>query len=61
MFEGIFKLPAGHILTVGQGTWQVRQYWDQAADADVLREHLTDLLDRAVRARSMSDVPLARC
>ena len=26
MFEGIFKLPAGHVLTVGQGTWQVRQY-----------------------------------
>jgi asparagine synthase (glutamine-hydrolysing) len=64
MFAGIFKLPAGHALTVSDGQCQIRQYWDltyrsrNPLDAPTLREELLELLDEAVRLRLVSDVPL---
>jgi asparagine synthase (glutamine-hydrolysing) len=66
IFEGIYELPPGHILTVQNGQTTVRQYWEVplagVAD-DRLSEHeclkrLRELLEEAVRIRLSSDVPL---
>src|SRR5207247_3194828 len=70
LFKGIFKLPAGHSLTIdhrGQAT--ARQYWDchpnRAAaltesdlSADEAVAELTRLLKQSIARRMGSDVPL---
>ena len=70
LIEGIFKLPAGHFgkLDLQSGTFQVQQYWeyrlepsqpDLPADGGKLWcEELIELLDRAVKRRLISDVPV---
>jgi asparagine synthase (glutamine-hydrolysing) len=69
LFRGIFKLPAGHVLTIdrcGQAT--ARQYWDCRPDrASTLSERdlserdavaeLTRLLKQSIARRMVSDVP----
>jgi asparagine synthase (glutamine-hydrolysing) len=69
MFRGIFKLPAGHVLTIDhRGEGKARQYWDCAPDrSTTLGEHdisepeavneLTRLLKQSIARRMVSDVP----
>jgi asparagine synthase (glutamine-hydrolysing) len=69
LFRGIFKLPAGHIMTVDHtGRASVRQYWDCQPDpARGLREselsmaeaadELRRLLRQSIKRRMVSDVP----
>ncbi|WP_235199619.1 XrtA/PEP-CTERM system amidotransferase [Photobacterium galatheae] len=63
-YRNIFKLPAGHALTLQPGS-QISpfQYWDLAAPASELtwhqtQESLIEQLREAVRIRMVSDVPL---
>src|SRR5689334_22424096 len=69
LFKGIFKLPAGHILTIDhRGEATARQYWDCTPDksrmfnerdlseADAVAE-LTRLLKQSIARRMVSDVP----
>lgn len=64
MFDGICKLPAGHLL-IWDGGLQVRPYWDVPArhpgagpDPEERRAHLRGLLEDAVREAMVSDVPV---
>src|SRR5215510_2970703 len=69
LFKGIFKLPAGHILTIDhRGEAQAHQYWDCLPDrSTTLREsdlseteavaELTRLLKQSIARRMVSDVP----
>jgi len=65
IFEGMAKLPPGHTLTVSPGD-KIRlvQYWDLSfapdfsVDASEWEERLLAQLERSVRRRLMSDVPL---
>jgi asparagine synthase (glutamine-hydrolysing) len=69
LFKGIFKLPAGHMLTVDHnGDATARQYWDCVPDTrHTLREQdlseseavveLTRLLKQSIARRMVSDVP----
>ena len=69
MFRGIFKLPAGHVLTIDhRGDAAARQYWDCVPDrAATLTERdisepeavaeLTRLLKQSIARRMVSDVP----
>jgi asparagine synthase (glutamine-hydrolysing) len=65
IFRGIHKLPPGHHLTYRDGSVQVQQYWDFPFEAETTSrneddylEELNALLDDAVRARLVADVPL---
>ena len=69
LFRGIFKLPAGHILTIdGRGEARAQHYWDCVPDrATTLTERdlseddavaeLTRLLKQSIARRMVSDVP----
>src|SRR5215468_8026543 len=69
LFKGIFKLPAGHILTIDhRGDARAIQYWDCRPDkSSTLTERdisedeavaeLTRLLKRSIARRMVSDVP----
>src|SRR5262249_20943910 len=69
LFRGIFKLPAGHILTIDhRGTARARQYWDCRPDRaatpterdlseDEAVAELTRLLKQSIVRRMVSDVP----
>jgi asparagine synthase (glutamine-hydrolysing) len=56
-FEGIEKVPAGHIVIIDRSETRRRRYWDPArevvrrADPDAYGEAIRAELDRAVRAR----------
>jgi len=63
--EGIWKLPAGHNLSVGADGVKVSRYWryvlepsEPSRSDEALAEELRDLLVRATRRRLMADVPL---
>jgi asparagine synthase (glutamine-hydrolysing) len=69
LFKGIFKLPAGHILTIDHGgEARAREYWDcrpdasttlterDLSEADAIAE-LTRLLKQSITRRMVSDVP----
>ncbi|HEY2847835.1 MAG TPA: asparagine synthase (glutamine-hydrolyzing), partial [Pyrinomonadaceae bacterium] len=65
IFEGICKLPAGHFLTVEQGTVSVKRYWDldhrkrkPVPSIDEAAEELDKLLHDSTRLRMASDVPI---
>ena len=64
-FAGIHRLPPGHILVWEQGSVTVQPFWEVTkgtgashADEAEAAEALDTLLDRAVHAQLMSDVPL---
>ena len=64
VYRGVFKVPAGHLLTWDAGELAVKQYWDYAcepkincSEADMVVE-LRERLREAVRIRLMSEVPL---
>ena len=69
LFKGIFKLPAGHILTIDhRGEAKAMQYWDckpdrsttfsekELSEADAVAE-LTRLLKKSIARRMVADVP----
>jgi asparagine synthase (glutamine-hydrolysing) len=63
IFEGIRKLPPGHLLCLEGGKAAVRRYWDlrfapARGGERELGPALYDLLKDAVRLRLVSDVPL---
>jgi len=63
IYEGIFKLPPGHILVMEAGRLQLSQYWDVARqpvgeDEDECAETLAGLMKEAVQIRMISDVPV---
>src|SRR5271170_3865103 len=68
MFQGIYKLPAGHCATFRDGELKIRQYWDlsfPAAGASYPRTE-ADLADevrerfrQSVERQMVSDVPIA--
>jgi asparagine synthase (glutamine-hydrolysing) len=65
LFKDIYKLPAGHLLTLGRdGQLNIKQYWDalppEEQIAHTSAEHKTEilrLLRESIRKRMMSDVP----
>ena len=65
LFKDIYKLPAGHMLTLGRdGELHIKQYWDVLPPIDQNirseEEHQTEilrLLRESIRKRMMSDVP----
>jgi asparagine synthase (glutamine-hydrolysing) len=69
MFRGVFKLPAGHVLSIDhRGAATARRFWDCRPDrADTLTERdlseaeavgeLTRLLKQSIARRMVSDVP----
>jgi asparagine synthase (glutamine-hydrolysing) len=64
IFEGVSKLPPGHLLRWRDGRAEVRTYWQIGAretfagTADEAAEHLRHVLADAVRSHMISDVPL---
>jgi asparagine synthase (glutamine-hydrolysing) len=64
MFEGIFKLPAGHFAEFAGGQLQIRPYWDLVFDVDdTLSEgdwisSVERNVREAVRRQMVADVPL---
>ena len=65
LFKDIYKLPAGHLLTLGRdGQLNIQQYWDALPPEQEIErtsdEHKTEilrLLRESIRKRMMSDVP----
>jgi asparagine synthase (glutamine-hydrolysing) len=67
MFQGIYKLPAGHCATFRDGELKIRQYWDLSfpradvnyprAEAD-LADEVRERFRHAVEAQMVSDVPI---
>jgi asparagine synthase (glutamine-hydrolysing) len=64
IFQDIFQLPPAHALTFRDGTLRLREYWDTTYPDEPRRseteylEEFQALLEDAVRARLVSDVPL---
>ena len=65
IYKGIFKLPAGHRLTVENGRVTVEQYWTldhhkplPAPTIDAAADELEYLLDKSVQSRLVADVPI---
>lgn len=64
LFEGIERLPAGHVLVWQDGEVRQKRYWHQTYELDHSRteaqwiEELRDHLRRAVQRQLVSDVPL---
>jgi asparagine synthase (glutamine-hydrolysing) len=64
MFQGIFKLPPGHLLRWRAGQYTVRPYWELAWTEDPTRSEaelvaeLRAILRRAVARHMIADVPL---
>ncbi len=63
-FQGIRKLPPGHLLTVEDGRLEIRSYWRLQPQEKLrlqgpeLEEAVRAQLDEAVRLRMISEVPL---
>lgn len=67
MFEGIFKLPAGHSATFRNGEFKISQYWDLrfppagcefGSSEAALAEEIRERFQRSVEQQMVSDVPL---
>jgi asparagine synthase (glutamine-hydrolysing) len=67
LFEGIFKLPAGHLALFRNGKFEISQYWDLSfppAEHDFrlseenLAHEIRDRLRYSVEQQMVSDVPL---
>jgi asparagine synthase (glutamine-hydrolysing) len=60
---GVRKLPAGHLLVIERGQSRVHCYWDipqdtMTASENDIADHLRGLLQKSVKRRLLSDVPL---
>ncbi len=66
-FEGIEQLPPGHLLTVGEGGFQLRQWWSLDPDARAAggprdwEARFEELFSSAVRLRLRADVEVGSC
>jgi len=66
LFQGIYKIPAGHMLTLKNGNSKLEQYWDVFDNVEPLyskneefyTERLLELLRESVKLRMISDVPI---
>ncbi|MBA7580945.1 Asparagine synthetase [glutamine-hydrolyzing] 1 [subsurface metagenome] len=67
IFEGINKLPPGHLLICKNGEITVKEYWDltdiynteaKAHDMEYYSRRILELFEESVRLRLISDVPL---
>jgi asparagine synthase (glutamine-hydrolysing) len=65
IYQGVQKLPAGHVLRWSAGRFSIEQYWDLSfAEGSEVRDEgdyvdeLRGHLEQAVRRRLVSDVPL---
>jgi len=67
MFEGIYKLPAGHYAVFQEGKLSISEYWDLTfppadhhfdSDENALTGELRDRFMRSVKAQLLSDVPM---
>jgi asparagine synthase (glutamine-hydrolysing) len=69
IFEGVWRLPGGQsiVYDIRRGSFEIQKYWEFVLEPFELRPknavaewsgQLLDLLDRAVKRRLMSDVPL---
>lgn len=64
IFKGVYKLPAGHKLTLTDGKLVTGQYWDASFTTNNLKneqevyEELLEKIKESVRYRLISDVPL---
>jgi len=63
VFQGILKLPPGHLLTLEKGKTSLKQYWNLPTyvhhkSEEELTEVFYDLMKDAVKIRLISDVPL---
>jgi len=65
IYEGIFKLPAGHTLTVENGDLRIERYWnisfskhDPVPTINEAAEELRRLMNDSIRMRMISDVPV---
>ncbi|MEN8222004.1 MAG: asparagine synthase (glutamine-hydrolyzing) [Acidobacteriota bacterium] len=63
IFEGINKLPPGHILTYQNSKLTIKKYWEVekksfSDDPEELKEIFLSLLKESVKMRMISDVPL---
>ena len=64
IYRGVRKLPAGHTLTMRNGTVSVRRYWNvtfqekQGLAGEAWETQLLELMEEAVRIRLVADVPL---
>jgi asparagine synthase (glutamine-hydrolysing) len=63
IFEGVCKLPPGHMAIYDSTGFHIRRYWmppqpELSGDYDAKKRELGDLLSDAVRLRLISDVPL---
>jgi len=64
LFEGIEKLPAGHLLVVEKGEARVREYWDVHFDQtehcseDEWAERIREKWQETIQSQMVSDVPL---
>lgn len=66
IFENIYELPPGHLMTVQDGDLVTKTYWDASnafdRKSDLSQEEIIDrlqqLLQESVRLRLVSDVPL---
>jgi asparagine synthase (glutamine-hydrolysing) len=64
LIEGVRKLPPGHALRVHRGKLEEIEYWDALPPEDrdgftATEERLLELLDEAVAAALVSDVPIS--
>jgi asparagine synthase (glutamine-hydrolysing) len=64
IYRGVRKLPAGHTLTMRNGTVSVRRYWNvkfqekPGLAEEAWEKQLLELMEEAVRIRLVADVPL---
>ncbi|MBV9490945.1 MAG: asparagine synthase (glutamine-hydrolyzing) [Verrucomicrobia bacterium] len=65
VIDGVQKLPAGHSFTldVRSGEFKIQAYWDYVPEPETMEpvaaaDELAERLERAVRCRLISDVPL---
>jgi len=63
LFEGIFRLPPGHMGVLEDGAVKIARYWDielrpDSGSLDEHAERLSDALTRSVSRQLISDVPL---
>ena len=64
LFEGIFKLPPGHLMVFGPKGMKIQKYWDPKTHSiserseDYYSKKIIDMLKESVRLQMISDVPL---